>query len=134
FPGPPPGPSPAIPPSGTGPAGPGRPALPSRDELTKAWGDEVLPGLRPAVKVYVAGGRFVSVDESAAVYALPDQGLLERSRPLKGEMEAALAARFGRPVPLRLVLDGDAAPVAVPPAAESGADPDEDDPASYDLD
>jgi DNA polymerase III subunit gamma/tau len=39
-------------------------ALPSREELTLAWGDQILPGLRPAVKVYVASGRFVSVGDT----------------------------------------------------------------------
>ena len=79
--------------------------LPTREELTIAWGDSVLPRLRPGVKVYVAGGRFVAVEGSAAVYALPDRGLLARAEPLRPEMEGALAAHFGRPIPLRLILD-----------------------------
>lgn len=79
--------------------------LPTRDELTMAWGDKVLSSLRPAVKVYMASGRFVSSEEGMALYAVPDRGLLSRAEPNLGEIEAALAAHFGRPVPLKLVLD-----------------------------
>ena len=80
-------------------------ALPSREELTIAWGDAVLPKLRPGVKVYVAGGRFLGVEGGAAVYALPDRGLLGRAEPLRPEIEGALSDHFGCPVPVRLVLD-----------------------------
>jgi hypothetical protein len=73
--------------------------------LTIAWGDTILPGLRPGVKVYLSGGRFVGVDASAAIFAVPDKGLLARAEPNRAEVEAALAAHFGRAVPLRLVLD-----------------------------
>jgi DNA polymerase-3 subunit gamma/tau len=104
--------------------------LPSRDELTKAWGDIVLAGLRPGVKVYLAPGRFVSVDADAAVYALPDKGLISRAQPVRGEAEAALAAHFGRPVPLRLVLDDGGTPVGG--REEPPTEP--EDPAGYDLD
>jgi hypothetical protein len=79
--------------------------LPSREALTIAWGDSILPGLRPGVKVYLSTGRFVGVEDTAAIYALPDKGLLSRAEPNRSEVEAALAAHFGRPVPLRLVLD-----------------------------
>lgn len=133
-----PPPSPAAPPGTAGPAGPpprtvdARPtlpgALPSRDELTKAWGDTVLPGLPARVKAYLAQGRFVAVDD-AAVFALPDQGLLGRAASVKQDAEAALAGYFDRLVPLRLVLDDGAAPARsdVPP-------PEDDDPSSYDFD
>jgi hypothetical protein len=74
------------------------------------------------VKVYLSGGRFVGVDASAAVFAVPDQGLLTRAEPNRAEVEAALAAHFGRPVPLRLVLDEPArvATPAGPPADDLG--------------
>jgi hypothetical protein len=115
-------------------AGPGRGSveggsLPSRDELTKAWGDTVLPGLPARVKAYMAPGRFVAVDTTEAVFALPDQGLLSRAGSVRGDAEAALAAHFSRPVPLRLVLDDGAVPVS-----DEGPPLDPDDPSSYDLD
>jgi DNA polymerase III subunit gamma/tau len=104
-------------------------ALPSRDELTLAWGDQILPGLRPAVKVYVASGRFVSVGDTA-VYAVPDRGLLGRARAGRAEVEAALAAHFGRPIPLELILDEGTG--VMPVAGNPGAPAEErEDPADY---
>ena len=99
---PPPTPATRRRPPHAGPA-PGR--LPTREELTIAWGDRILPGLRPGVKVYLSSGRFVGVDDAAATYAVPDRGLLVRAEANRAEVEAALSAHFGRPVPLRLVLD-----------------------------
>jgi DNA polymerase-3 subunit gamma/tau len=80
-------------------------SLPTRDELTIAWGDTILAGLRPGVKVYLSSGRFVGVDDAGAIYAVPDRGLLTRAEANRAEVEAALAAHFGRRVPVRLVLD-----------------------------
>lgn len=120
-----PGPAPA-PPSPPGmpppspaaaPAPPGE--APTRDELTMAWGDSVLPSLRPAVKVYVANGRFLPSEADAAVYAVPDRGLLTRAESNRAEVEGALARHFGRPVKLRLVLDSDSAPAARSAASTS---------------
>jgi DNA polymerase-3 subunit gamma/tau len=88
---------------------------PSREELTVAWGDRILPSLRPAVKVYVATGRFLPSEAEHAVYAVPDRGLLNRAEANRAEVEAALASHFGRPVRLRLVLDSDAPSAATEP-------------------
>ena len=108
--------------------------LPSRDELTKAWGDQVLASLPPSVKVYVSAGRFVPGDGAAAVFAVPDRGLLARAQLVRAEVEAALGAHFGRPVPVRLILDGDSVPVPEGPPEEAAVAPEDDDPRSYDLD
>jgi hypothetical protein len=54
------------------------------------------------------------------VYALPDRHLLARSQDVRAEAEAGLAARFGREVPLKLVVDGDAGPHV---ASQAAADP-----------
>ncbi len=85
-----------------------------------AWGDRILPGLRPAVKVYVATGRFLPSEAGAAVYAVPDRGLLTRAEPNRPEVEAALAAHFGRPVPLKLVLDDDSGAGRAPGGGRRG--------------
>ncbi|HYF47171.1 MAG TPA: DNA polymerase III subunit gamma/tau [Acidimicrobiales bacterium] len=97
-------------------------SLPSRDELTLAWGDRVLTDLRPKVKMLYAAGRFVEHTGEGAAFALPNQTHVERCLPLKGDVEAALAAEFGRPVPLVLVVDG--GPEAEPssPVAEAASD------------
>jgi DNA polymerase-3 subunit gamma/tau len=107
--------------------------MPSRDELTTAWGDVVLPGLRPAVKVYFSSGRFVDAEGSAAVYALPDQGLLSRAERVRDEAEEALSKHFGAPVRLRLVLDGGSSSLPTEQPG-SAADPTPEDLGPWDLD
>lgn len=104
-----------------------------------AWGDRILPSLRPGVKVYVATGRFLAPAGGAAVYAVPDRGLLVRAEANRAEVEAALQAHFGRKVPLRLVLDDGAAPDVdgagagrSEPAPPRPDEPASDDPADYD--
>jgi hypothetical protein len=95
--------------------------LPSREELTIAWGDSILAELRPGVKVYLSSGRFVGVDDVGAIYAVPDRGLLTRAEANRPEVEAALTAHFGRPVPLRLVLDEAGAGISGAASAASSA-------------
>jgi DNA polymerase-3 subunit gamma/tau len=94
-------------------------ALPSRDDLTTAWADAVLPKLRPTVKAKFAAGRFLSVGDGRAVYALPGAGLLEKASDVKGAVEAALAEHFGHAVPLDLVVD----PGGAPPVDDAAARP-----------
>jgi hypothetical protein len=133
FPGSPSTESPA--PTSTAPAPGTAPGdLPSRDELTKAWGDGILRGLSGRAKAYLGSGRFVEVDGHGAVFAVPDKHLLARCETVRGEAEAGLAAQFGRPVPLRLVVDTGAVPVerlGPPPWAE---EPSEVRPEAFDVD
>jgi len=103
-------------------------SLPSRDELTKVWGDALLDKLSRPAKVYMASGRFVEVKDGAAVFALPDAGLLARANNFLNETEGVLTAHFGRRVPLRLVLDSGAAAAGPPGGATPG------DEETYDLD
>jgi DNA polymerase-3 subunit gamma/tau len=103
-------------------------SLPSRDELTKAWGDAILDRLSGTAKMYMARGRFVEVKGGAAVFALPDAAWLTRANNYLDEAEGALTAHFGRRVPLRLVLDTG----AVAGEAPRGASPGDEE--TYDLD
>jgi DNA polymerase III subunit gamma/tau len=92
-------------------------ALPSRDQLTKAWGDHVLAALSGKAKSRLSGGRFAAVEDGVALFALPDQNWLGRCEEVRPEAEAALAAHFGRAVPIRLVLDEgqvQASPTTIP--------------------
>ena len=105
-------------------AGPGPRPLPSRDELTKAWGDTIITQLSQLARAYMGEGRFVEVTREAAVFGLP-RTLLAKAGDFQVEAENALSAHFGQAVPLRLVLDSK--PTAEP---EPGRAPEE----TYDLD
>jgi hypothetical protein len=96
-------------------------ALPTRDELTTAWADEILPKLARKVSVWFKG-RFTDVLDGAAVFALEDQNFKNRAEKYQADVEAALAAHFGRPVPLQLTVDDG----AVHAAANAAADEHED--------
>ncbi len=108
--------APAEPPAST-PAAAG--SMPSRDDLTLAWADHVLTALRPAVKARFAAGRFMTVDDTGAVFGLPNQAHRDKCDERRGDVEAALADHFGRNVPLRLVVD-DGSGGAEPPAQPDG--------------
>jgi DNA polymerase III subunit gamma/tau len=112
------GASPVARPAPSPPAGEGTPALPTREELTIAWGDRILPSLRPGVKVFVASGRFLAPRDGMAVYAVPDRGLLTRAEGVRADVEDALSTHFGRRVPLMLVLDDGSRPDADGPAPD----------------
>ena len=97
--------------------------LPSRDELTKAWGDRILASLSGRSKARFGAGRFSAVADGQAVFALPNEHYLGRCAEVKTEVEAALAEHFGVKVPLRLVVDH-AAPAtgASPPVEDRGGE------------
>ncbi len=107
------------------PAAPGG-ALPSRDQLTLVWGDSMLEGLPQRARVRWAAGRWADVVDGTAIFELPNQHYVPRCEECKSDVEAALAAHFGRPIPVRIVVGGDVpdpgAPhlsVAPPPAADA---------------
>ena len=104
------GPTPQTPPS-DGP-------LPSRDDLTKAWGDVLLKQLSQRAKARFSGGRFAAVEGGVAVFALPNAIHRDRCEEVRSEVEGVLAAHFGVPVPLRLVVDDGAAAPAAAQATE----------------
>jgi hypothetical protein len=95
--------------------------MPSRDELTLAWADEVLPKLKGITRALFSPGRFV--DGAGPTFALPSTHPFARCEPLKAEVEAALAARFGRPVPLTLVADDEATASSGPGSGPGGPGP-----------
>ena len=87
-----------------------------RDSLTEAWGDGILRALPARAKALYSAGRFVTVDEQGAHFALPNAAHRERCADLVPTVEAALAAHFGTPVTLVLDVDD-----AVPPAASASS-------------
>lgn len=130
-PAPPPAPAAPPPPAPEAPAVAGA-ALPSRDELTLAWGDTVLVSLSPRAKSRFRVGRFVESEGGRATFALPNAIHRDRCEEVRVDVEQALAAHFGRPVPLRLVTE-DPPGTAGSPAVAGGAPPPPDD-ESIDLD
>jgi len=92
----------APPPAASEPAAP----PPDRDQLVQAWGDHILRALPARAKALYMGGRFVSVDGSSAVFALPNDPHRARCEEVRPIVEEALAAYFGVPVRLSLEVDG----------------------------
>ena len=116
-------------------------ALPSTEELAVAWRDAVLEGLAPAAKARFRAGRFLGVvdggADAAAVYGLPNAIHRDRCEERRPEVEAALARHFGRPVPLRLVVDeaaGAVPPGGAPPPFGTTSDVERPRPADADPD
>ena len=103
--------------------------VPTRDELTMAWGDHVLPKLKGMARALYSPGRFVESDSGQAVFALPPNHPMHRCEPLRPDVEAALATYFGHAVPLRLVVDQ--GQIARPPRS---ADAPRDDPVDEPVD
>ena len=84
-----------------------------------AWGDHVYPSLAGPARTRFGAGRFLRAEADAAVFALPNAVHRDRCEERRPDVEAALAAHFGRPVPLRLVVeDHAAAPPPVEPVTE----------------
>jgi hypothetical protein len=89
----------------------------------------VLGALRGRAKALYKMGRLVEGDERTARFAVPNEPSLKNCSEKLDEVLEALAARFGRPVPLDLVVDGDAATAPRPEVAAASAqagDADED--------
>jgi DNA polymerase-3 subunit gamma/tau len=80
-------------------------AFPTRDELTLAWGDDVLDVLPMRAKALFKAGRFLRVADGRAEFGLPTKIHADKCEPHRDAVEQALAAHFGQPVPLRLVVD-----------------------------
>lgn len=87
----------------------------------------MLGALRGRAKALYKMGRLVEGDERTARFAVPNEPSLKNCSEKLDEVLEALAARFGRPVPLDLVVDGDAATAPrVDAAAVQADDADED--------
>jgi len=97
--------APPAPPSDTTAAA----GMPTRDDLTLAWGDAVLGRLAQPVRVRWGTGRFVGVDGDVARFALPNAIHRDRCEEQRPEVERVLTEHFGRPVRLELTLDGEQA-------------------------
>jgi DNA polymerase-3 subunit gamma/tau len=100
--------------------------FPTREELTLAWGDHVLPALPNRARSRFRVGRFVAAEGDVAAFALPNVFHRDRCEEVRADVERALGAHFGRPVPLRLLVEAEApAAVALPVPDDEPIDPEE---------
>jgi DNA polymerase-3 subunit gamma/tau len=78
---------------------------PDRDTLVEAWGDHILRSLPPLAKALYSAGRFLSVEDGTATFAVANAPHRDRCADMQPAVEDALASYFGVRVPIRLVLD-----------------------------
>jgi DNA polymerase-3 subunit gamma/tau len=99
--------------------------MPSRDDLTTAWADAVLPKLARRITVWFGNGRFVSIDDGVVTFALPDVNFKARAEKYLPDVQTALRDHFGVTLTLNLIVDGDAM-VATNPSSDLDVEPDFD--------
>ncbi|MBV8960765.1 MAG: hypothetical protein JO087_18545, partial [Actinobacteria bacterium] len=80
-------------------------AFPTRDDLTAAWADEILPKLSQRARARFRVGRWVSADGGIASFALPNEPHRKMSDEVRGDVEETVSAHFGVRVPIKLVVD-----------------------------
>ncbi len=104
-------------------------SFPTRDELVEAWGNKLLESLPQRARSRYRVGRFLSVEEGQAVFALPNVVHKDRCEEVRNEVEAVLRSHFKIRVPLKLVVQADDAPAPVdsPSAPTQAAAADNDD-------
>ncbi|MGH9206833.1 MAG: DNA polymerase III subunit gamma/tau, partial [Acidimicrobiales bacterium] len=93
-------------------------APPSRDQLVKAWGDEILASLTGRARALYRSGRFVAMDSGTAMFALPDETHRSYSEACRQDVETAVSKYFGSQVSIQLVVDGES-PGSAPPATRA---------------
>jgi DNA polymerase-3 subunit gamma/tau len=85
-------------------------AVPTRDELTLAWGDVILDRLDPAARTRFKDGRFLRVEGLNAVFALPSVIHVERAGPRVGDVQTILGEHFDTRLTIELVVDDESRP------------------------
>lgn len=70
-----------------------------------AFGDSVVPKLKGIAKAIYSQGRFVSVEDDHAVFAVENSPTRDRAERYRSEIESLLGSQLGVRVPLRLVVE-----------------------------
>ncbi len=100
-------------------------AIPTRDELTLAWGDKILDSISPRAKARFRGGHWV--DAPTPTFALPTEIHRQRCDEVRLEVQEAISRHFGTRLDLKLVVDAEG-PSAAPRASAAPAPEEHDDP------
>jgi DNA polymerase III subunit gamma/tau len=110
---------------GEGPETPdmGGARIPGLDELTAAWAAAVLAGLPKSVRSRWRGGRWVEPDPHTVRFAVSNEWHQKACDESRRDVEDALRAHFGAPVPVAIVVEGE--PAGGTPAVSGPAPPDE---------
>ena len=80
-------------------------SYPSRDEITKAWGNVVLRSLTQKARLAFQEGRFLDSEPGTALVALPSKGVIERAHEHVDEVIKALSSHFGVRLEVVVTLD-----------------------------
>lgn len=104
--------TPSAPPTATGSA-------PDLSDLTRSWDDGLLAALPQRARARFSGGHWVSAGGGEAVFGLPNAPHAARCEEVRGEVESVIAARFGAPVSITLVVDGSAPDPSAPRGANA---------------
>ena len=93
------------------PSGP----LPSRDEVTVAWGNEIFASLSPPLKRRFSIARFLESQDNAVLLAMPAAAVASITAEQHQEVEAKLAEHFGYRVAVLLAEDDRSTPAPPDP-------------------
>ena len=86
----------------------------------EAWGDHVLGSLPPKAKALFGAGRFVSVEDGVAVFALPSVLHRDKCNELRATVEETITTHLGARIRLQLVAEAPEPARASPAAGRSG--------------
>jgi DNA polymerase-3 subunit gamma/tau len=103
--------------------------IPDLDEITTAWADVVLAGLPKSVRSRWRGGRWIEPDVQTSRFAVSNEWHQKACDESRGQVEEALLAHFGGPVPVAIVVEGETAAASTASAPPPPADPEHIDPA-----
>jgi DNA polymerase III subunit gamma/tau len=83
--------------------------VPDLDEITSAWTNDVLTALPKSVRSRWRGGRWIDPDPHAVRFAVSNEWHQRACDESRREVEEALLAHFGGPVPVAIVVEGEPA-------------------------
>ena len=93
----------------------GTPVIPSRDEITVAWGNEIFDNLSLSTKRRFSVSRFLTSQDDAVRLALPAASVRSVAPEQHQEIEAKLAEYFNCQIAVHLLEDDGSAPTPPDP-------------------